>query len=188
MPMHFLYAQIQVPTKIPTRRPTFRPVTPRPEQSSPINTVNFVPAPSCPNDTNYCLRNSDFNSVDTSRYNIDMSLEVSTLSNTDAFIKARERWMQMIIGDLPPVASSSISVPSSWCSGNTYPRTIDDVHICGKDGPIDGAGRVLGYARPMYARRDRSTGKWTTVLGEMKFGKLFSNLFCISIEVMLQVI
>jgi len=180
--MHFLYTQIQVPTKIPTRRPTFRPVTPRPEQSSPINTVNFVPAPSCPNDTNYCLRNSDFNSVDDSRYNIDMSLEVSTLTNTDAFIKARERWMQMIIGDLPSITSSSISVPSSsWCTGNTYPRTIDDVHICGKDGPIDGAGRVLGYARPMYARRDRSTGKWTTVLGEMKFGKHHSLIYFVSL-------
>ena len=41
MLMHFLYTQIQEPTKIPTRQPTFRPVTPRPEQSSPSESTVY---------------------------------------------------------------------------------------------------------------------------------------------------
>ena len=125
------------------------------------------PAPQCT--TGYsCLRSMDFGTQDSTRYNIDLSLEVASLSNTQAYTSARNKWMDMIVGDLPSVPRRNVNAPD-WCTLNGYPASIDDVHICGKDESIDGRGGVLGRARPLWGRRNVATGKWTTVAGEMGF-------------------
>jgi hypothetical protein len=51
---------------------------------------------------------------------------------SSAINAAVQKWQQVIVGDLPPVASSS------W-------GPIDDIKICIKIAPIDGAGHIIGY-------------------------------------------
>jgi len=52
-----------------------------------------------------------------------------------AYKKAKNRWESIITDDLPSRSSSNYA--SDWCTLSSYPRTIDDLHICGKDRNID---------------------------------------------------
>ncbi len=77
--------------------------------------------------------------------------------------------MDVITGDLPSFSPGSSA--SSGCT-NALPSLVDDMHICGKDVFIDGAGKngmnVLGSAGPSFIRKNQATGKVTTVTGVMR--------------------
>ena len=113
-----------------------------------------------------CLQNAEYGSIDDSRYNIDLSLEVLDVSNADAFVSARLKWMDIIIGNLPAITGSKVPkpFPRELC-GNPRGLYIDDLHICGRDEVIDGRGRVLGSAGPTYARGRPGT----VIAGNMRF-------------------
>lgn len=78
--------------------------------------------------------------------------------------------MDVITGDLPSFSRGSSA--SSGCT-NALPSLVDDMHICGKDVFIDGAGKVngtniLGSAGPSFTRTNQATGKVTTQTGVMR--------------------
>ena len=52
-----------------------------------------------------------------------------------AYKKARNRWQSIITDNLPSRSSSNYR--PDWCTLSSYPTTIDDLHICGKDRVID---------------------------------------------------
>ena len=52
-----------------------------------------------------------------------------------AYKKAKNRWESIITGNLP--SRSSRNFASDWCTLSSYPTTIDDTYICGKDRVID---------------------------------------------------
>ncbi|HEX6308395.1 MAG TPA: leishmanolysin-related zinc metalloendopeptidase [Longimicrobiales bacterium] len=81
-----------------------------------------------------------------------------TAAQHAAFVNARQRWEQVITGDLPPV---QFNVPADPCkdqNGNVLVPTpslnevIDDLVIYVEADSIDGAGKVLGSAGPCYIR------------------------------------
>jgi len=162
----------QPPTVIPTSAaPT--PLVPTTE--SPTRTPGTTcdgglkPSPiSCPPGFT-CLQNCDFGNENTTRFNIDISLELnSTVDTKDAYVRALAKWTDVITGDLLAAPRSLISNSSKGNCTNDLPSMVDDVHICGKDVIIDGVGKVLGNARALFRRVNQITGKVTTVTGMMR--------------------
>ena len=89
------------------------------------------------------------------------------------FEAAAARWSQVIVGDLPsitfPVVSDDVYLEDYICEPgqpDIRGRTIDDVLIFAKVGPIDGQGNVLGSAGPCFVRTAAPT---LTVIGVMVF-------------------
>jgi len=118
-----------------------------------------------------CFQNGDFGINDDSRFNIDLVLEVVNESHSNAFTKARAKWMKGITGDLSSRPSSEFPVSDriDYTCTNLPPSVIDDLVICGRDVLIDGPGKVLGNAGPLWNRRDPLTGKSTAIIGRMQF-------------------
>ena len=83
-------------------------------------------------------------------------------------MRALAKWTDVITGDLLAAPRSLISNSSKGNCTNDLPSMVDDVHICGKDVIIDGAGKVLGNARALFRRVNQITGKVTTVTGMMR--------------------
>ena len=181
------------PTAIPTKAPTANPATLTPaSQPTTVSPTNAAPTTSVPTTESptrtpvstcdgglepspiicpsgfICLQNCDFGNEDPTRFNIDLSLELSsTVDTRAAYVSALAKWMDVITGDLPARSSSAIGADEGDCT-NALPIMLDDAHICGKDETIDGVGKVLGSAGPRYARLNQTTGKLTTVTGIMR--------------------
>ena len=96
---------------------------------------------------------------------MDLTLEVVTQLSIDAYTRAHEKFTSVIVGDLPSVQSDQIS-DNDPCA-NSLPDVIDDVHICGREVPIDGTLNIVGQATWLFARE--INGKWTAVTGFMNF-------------------
>ena len=144
------------PTKGPvTEAPTtMSPTTKGPVTESPAEAL--VPSPGNPPEgypASGFLQNRDFGKINKNEYNIDLSLQVLDTSTIDAFVKARERWMTVITGDIEDVnvteALLNVTgmtgvVPETHvmidACGNPLPELIDDVHFCALEATIDGAG------------------------------------------------
>ena len=109
------------------------------------------------------LQNKDFGTIDPTKYDIDLSLQVVNQATTDAFVRARNRWMKVITGDVLDINVGDIldSLPGEvvesdvdFCD-NPLPEVIDDVHICGTEVEIDGKGifgNIIGYFSPGLSR------------------------------------
>jgi hypothetical protein len=114
----------------------------------------------------------DFGIEDLRLFNMDLSLEVnSTLDSDkyrDAFTEARCKWMEVITGNLPSESIDSIPPNLKGDCTNTLPSLVDDLHICGRDTFIDGPFGIAGRAGPKFIRTNATTGKQTTVTGEME--------------------
>ena len=54
-----------------------------------------------------------------------------------------------------------------WPCANPLPSLVDDMHICTQDFPIDGEGKVLGYAGPLTTLLDDKTDFPTVLTGFM---------------------
>ena len=85
-----------------------------------------------------------------------------------AFSAATARWAQVIVGDLADV-STGANAGAGACNEPSFPDSrnlsIDDVLIYAEVDSIDGAGRVLGQAKPCFTYQGR------TVLGYMTFDR-----------------
>ena len=128
--------------------------------------AGLVPAPTCVDDDDItCLQNSDFGELDPTRYNIDLNLETVDVSSTDAYNIARNKWMEIITGDLSDVDGDDIS-DNTDCE-NDQPEVIDDLYICGRDVDLGDVGGVLGRANVLFTRT--VGGKTTAVTGFMEF-------------------
>ena len=74
----------------------------------------------------------------------------------------------MITGDLPSVSRSSFKSNETGGCTNSLPSLVDDLHICGKDAPVDGNDKILGFAGPTYLRKDPTTQKVTSAAGSLR--------------------
>jgi hypothetical protein len=86
------------------------------------------------------------------------------LPSADAaiFSAAADRWMTVIVGDLPGTVSTAAFRKISDC---VYPATIDDLFICARYTSIDGTSGILGSAGPEYTRNSDGL----PVVGTMEF-------------------
>lgn len=105
-----------------------------------------------------------YEAVQAGQYNIDMRFIGSATSSQQAIItSARERWEQVITGNL---SSVSMSVDAGTCSVD-HPQvneTIDDLLIFVEVVHIDGPGGTLGSAGPCYIR----TSNELPIIGAIK--------------------
>jgi len=87
------------------------------------------------------------------------------------FEKAARRWERIIVGDSKDVPKKSSS-SHSWFGSDFDQKVnvdIDDVLIGYQMEKVDGRGGVLGFAGPVYRRKDQ--GSITAISGIMKFDK-----------------
>jgi len=91
---------------------------------------------------------------------------MDTIATADALKKARDKLMQVIIGDLFPIDSTELD-PNNCVNG--YPDIIDDTYICGNDKPIDEDLGILGFAGPSYWRINSGVQNFTSITGQMTF-------------------
>jgi len=99
-----------------------------------------------------------------------MDLDYTGVPASDyaVFESARKQWTEKITADVVDVSSSGMSL--TYACDNGYPSTIDDVYLCGKFEPIDGAGGILGSAGPLYVRSlSSSRDRGLPITGRMRF-------------------
>lgn len=92
-------------------------------------------------------------------------LSSATPAQRDAFASAANRWMQIIVADIPDVP---INLTAGTCANGNSPamnESVDDVVIFAQVTPIDGPGNVLGSAGPCIRR----TQGFFTAIGSMRF-------------------
>ena len=119
-----------------------------------------------------CLQNRDFGDEDETSFSIDLSLEVVDPSNSEAYVLARNKMMQVITGNLPPrtIAGSSDfgdcrNGPPRDSANNVR---IDDVYICGLNRNIpDPDDGNIRSARVTFTRE--VDNNFLAVAGEMTF-------------------
>jgi hypothetical protein len=98
---------------------------------------------------NYRIVNAGGFNVDL-RFTTDVSPGVRA-----AFEWARQRWMQVITGNLPEFAMTGQNQVAANACGITHPavnEVVDDILIFAEIVPIDGPGKVLGSAGPCFIR------------------------------------
>jgi hypothetical protein len=89
-------------------------------------------------------------------YNIDLRFTTdASPAVRAAFEWARQRWMQVITGNLPEFALTGTNRVAANACGITHPavdEVVDDLLIFAEIVPIDGPGKVLGSAGPCFLR------------------------------------
>jgi hypothetical protein len=105
--------------------------------------------------------------VSTQAFDITLRF-ISSMSDSQAraFVDAKERIQQFIVGDLPLQNVSLSAAQMASCGGVSVQQDVDDVLILAEVGPIDGVNNVLGQAGPCYVR---SPGTPWPVVGHMMF-------------------
>jgi hypothetical protein len=91
----------------------------------------------------------------------------------DAFIAGAQRWMEVIVGDLPDVF---LNEPQGFnCFGSSgFPipptvETVDDVIIYAKIGTIDGPNNIIARASSCFIPGSERAGSKLTAMGGMEF-------------------
>ena len=146
----------------PSSQPSQSPSKSNAPSSTPSEPFRLIPSPgvctvSDPNNLGAiytCLRNEDWGVEDDTKWNIDFSIETVDPTYADAYVKARQRWMKVIPGNLEKIIGrDEICRDFDICDpcSNNFPHVIDDLHICAQDIYI-GEGGVLGVGQPGLAR------------------------------------
>jgi len=102
----------------------------------------------------------------TQAFDITLRL-VSSMSDSQAlaFLHAKERIQEFVVGDLPIQNVNLSASQMASCGGVAVQQEVDDVVILAEVGPIDGVSNILGQAGPCYLR---SASSWP-VVGHMMF-------------------
>ncbi len=98
----------------------------------------------------------------------DISLRFLTSmsdSQARAFVHAKERIEEFVVGDIPAQTLAYGASSLATCGGIGVFQDVDDVLILAEVGPIDGVGEILGQAGPCIVR---SVGS-LPALGHMMF-------------------
>ena len=98
----------------------------------------------------------------------DISLRfISSMSDSQAraFVNAKERIEEFIVGDIPSQSVNFTAAQLASCGGTGVSQVVDDVLILAEVGPIDGVGDILGQAGPCLIRSTSSL----PVVGHMMF-------------------
>lgn len=104
-------------------------------------------------------------------YEINLEFSGSEFSRDrqKVFIQAAQRWMNVIEGDLQdiPIEEGDLPAGDDICLFDTpaFVGTIDDLLIFASIEPIDGEGKILGQAGPVFLR----TSNGLTIVGCMQF-------------------
>lgn len=139
------------PTRRPTPNPTPKP-TPKPTRA-PVQPELRSPEPA-------------------SGFQITL-VNMGTQTRYDDIMKrAAARWERVVGGDLRDIGKQR-NPNFSWFGGHfegrKYNEPVDDV-VIGYSFPfIDGPGRVLGRAGPIFARGNAKTGPYSTISAMMQF-------------------
>ena len=96
------------------------------------------------------MKNEDYGEVDHTKFNIDLSIQVMNPSVSKGIAQGRDRWMSIIVGDLPDVPNPDwFFDDGGYCTGIPYPSVIDDTYLCVLEAEIDNAGNgefnIYGY-------------------------------------------
>jgi hypothetical protein len=101
-------------------------------------------------------------------YDIDVRhLSSPSPGQLEAFAVSAQRWMSLVIGEIPDVDFTGDPFPANAC-GIPHPavtEVVDDLLIFAVLEPIDGPGGILGAAGPCYLR----DGSWHAAVGIMFF-------------------
>jgi hypothetical protein len=85
----------------------------------------------------------------------DITLRIAspmTDSQLRAFVDARERIQEIVVGDVPDQYVSLTAAELATCGGTAVAEWVDDVIIFAEVVPIDGGGKVLAEAGPCVLR------------------------------------
>lgn len=99
----------------------------------------------------------------------DITLQfISTMSDSQAraFVDAKERIEQVVVGDVPSQDIVLSASQMASCGGIAVSANVDDLLILAEVGPIDGVGGILAQSGPCYVR---SPGTPFPIVGNMKF-------------------
>ncbi|HET8725751.1 MAG TPA: Ig-like domain-containing protein [Anaeromyxobacteraceae bacterium] len=83
-----------------------------------------------------------------------------------AFVDAKERIQEFVIGDVEDAQVNVSAALMAQCGGSALNQVVDDVLIVAEVTNIDGVGNILGQAGPCFVR---STGTQLPVVGHMMF-------------------
>lgn len=111
------------------------------------------------------LMNNDYGQIDHDRYNIDLAFGVANLATVDAFVRARDRWMNVITGDVPNVDTSQVDTVTVLCNP---PDIVDDLHVCILEFDADGPGGGANFLAATYNTFVRE-GTSQTILSVIEF-------------------
>ena len=108
---------------------------------------------------------SGLSRVSTQAFDITLRF-ISSMSDSQAraFVNAKERIQEFIVGDLPLQNVSLSASQMASCGGVSVQQDVDDVLILAEVGPIDGVNNVLGQAGPCYVRSAPGVtgpGRWS---------------------------
>ena len=100
------------------------------------------------------------------RFDISLRfLSVMSDSQARAFVHAKERIEEFILGDISGQAVNLSAAELASCGGVRVSQYVDDVLILAEIAPIDGPKNILGQAGPCFVRLTSTL----PVLGYMKF-------------------
>jgi len=87
-----------------------------------------------------------------------ITLDTSGLGSkfVSAFTVAKDRWEDVVKGDLPSMDVSGLKGYGTFCDIKKVPNPIDDIFMCASTEKIDGKGGILARAGPEAIRSDSS--------------------------------
>ena len=111
--------------------------------------------------------------VTAGNFNIDLRfIAAPTGAQMTAFQQAKERWQQVITGDIPGFTFNQAATNCGTVAVPAINEVIDDVVIYVQVDSIDGPGEILGQAGPCFVRS--ATGM--PILGIMRLDRSDLNL------------
>jgi uncharacterized protein YjdB len=102
-------------------------------------------------------------------YDITLRITPGTSMTTRqlrAFVDAKERIQELVVGDVPDSFVSLTVGEMARCGGPAIAETVDDVIIYAEVAPIDGPGNILGQAGPCFIRNE---APGFPIVGHMQF-------------------
>jgi len=157
----------EAPTSSPTKAPTLSPT--KAPSSSPTKAPTSSPT-KAPTLSPTKAPTSSTTKAPTSSsevFNIQL-INMGSNTNFDVFFQsAKERWEEIIVGDLSPFPANEVP---DWFGGlfgpgNGFNGAVDDIVIGYALASIDGPGGILGQAGPTFIR----PGTFTPIAGIMFF-------------------
>lgn len=107
-------------------------------------------------------------------FNIDLVSCVSDASINAVFVKAAQRWMSIITGDVADITPEQYSPITDCATSDTGVAAlsctaVDDLVIVFDVLPIDGTGGTLAQAGPYTSRMAGQPGQYLSISGVMTF-------------------
>ena len=156
-----------IPTSTPSTTPTLGP-TPFATSTAPSTAPSSSPT-WCIEANNFVTTAPGFGLTNQNAFNMWLALDLDSSESYQAYVEAHEKWSSIILSDSNGGSygnMAGIDLGEDECPTG-MPDILDDLYVCGRDECIDGPGKVLGSAGPLYVWTSNSL----TAVGKMKFDK-----------------